>query len=274
MDGESYGRSFVISIHAPLAGSDKNELGFGWNGSDFNPRSPCGERPRKPAPRLGLCNISIHAPLAGSDFADIFRHPGHAISIHAPLAGSDRFTRLVSDLASRFQSTLPLRGATKSDVYVKTMVPISIHAPLAGSDCQTKKHWIPAGFNLQFCESHKASPLEHAKSLLKLMGAFGSHNRINFPTGLYPALIPIWISAHCRLQNAKCRIPDNKRYLFLLYAILSRMVMCRFMLLLFLAQPFPYSVPLPAKLRYLLLQHNLQTRVQLSGHPSFLPAHS
>ena len=151
---------------------------------------------------------------------------------------------------------------------------ISIHAPLAGSDCQTKKHWIPAGFNLQFCESHKASPLEHAKSLLKLMGAFGSHNRINFPTGLYPALIPIWISAHCRLQNAKCRIPDNKRYLFLLYAILSRMVMCRFMLLLFLAQPFPYSVPLPAKLRYLLLQHNLQTRVQLSGHPSFLPAHS
>ena len=197
-----------------------------------------------------------------------------AISIHAPLAGSDVLQTTSITSYSIFQSTLPLRGATVRKILRKLVKMISIHAPLAGSDCQTKKHWIPAGFNLQFCESHKASPLEHAKSLLKLMGAFGSHNRINFPTGLYPALIPIWISAHCRLQNAKCRIPDNKRYLFLLYAILSRMVMCRFMLLLFLAQPFPYSVPLPAKLRYLLLQHNLQTRVQLSGHPSFLPAHS
>ena len=263
---------------------------------DFNPRSPCGER--RIAPITSRVNLSFQStlPLRGATVPDGAVPGKDRISIHAPLAGSDCLSVVPSFISSWFQSTLPLRGATRlawnyakhfdisihaplagSDKKVDTEIReyyISIHAPLAGSDCQTKKHWIPAGFNLQFCESHKASPLEHAKSLLKLMGAFGSHNRINFPTGLYPALIPIWISAHCRLQNAKCRIPDNKRYLFLLYAILSRMVMCRFMLLLFLAQPFPYSVPLPAKLRYLLLQHNLQTRVQLSGHPSFLPAHS
>ena len=56
---------------------------------NFNPRSPCGERPVHN--RGGLCtmSISIHAPLAGSDRV---RGDGAAvlvISIHAPLAGSD-----------------------------------------------------------------------------------------------------------------------------------------------------------------------------------------
>ena len=56
---------------------------------DFNPRSPCGERPRP------LCNpgnnlrISIHALLAESDniFIQVVRIP--LISIHALLAESD-----------------------------------------------------------------------------------------------------------------------------------------------------------------------------------------
>ena len=39
--------SFVISIHAPHAGSDRfhsMDVPKGWH---FNPRSPCGERPLK-----------------------------------------------------------------------------------------------------------------------------------------------------------------------------------------------------------------------------------
>ena len=58
----------VISIHAPLAGSD----GPG------------------PDEQLHGVGISIHAPLAGSDpRADAETGDLTAISIHAPLAGSD-----------------------------------------------------------------------------------------------------------------------------------------------------------------------------------------
>ena len=57
----------VISIHTPLAGSDRRQPGRRSQRSNFNPHSPCGER---------LCDtrdcrcpilISIHTPLAGSD---------------------------------------------------------------------------------------------------------------------------------------------------------------------------------------------------------------
>ena len=37
----------VISIHAPLTGSDTNATIITSNNTDFNPRSPYGERPRK-----------------------------------------------------------------------------------------------------------------------------------------------------------------------------------------------------------------------------------
>ena len=56
-----------ISIHAPLAGRDRNPRGF----------------------RI-LAVISIHAPLAGRDSRLLYELPAvSAISIHAPLAGRD-----------------------------------------------------------------------------------------------------------------------------------------------------------------------------------------
>ena len=125
---------------------------------DFNPRSPCGERPRLGTAADLPIRISIHAPLAGSDRAlrrksscnTLFQstlplrgatHPHHqilvqvldfnprspcgerpkktetlyiveGISIHAPLAGSDQRAALCVPPLGRFQSTLPLRGAT------------------------------------------------------------------------------------------------------------------------------------------------------------------
>ncbi len=127
-------RHRVISIHAPLAGSDIN------TGHDYQSSL-----------------ISIHAPLAGSDLRDFQRVVVGVISIHAPLAGSDLIptdtiildcgfrstlplrgaTRLAEHRmrkAERFRSTLPLRGATLGRRVVQIIVVISIHAPLAGSD--------------------------------------------------------------------------------------------------------------------------------------------
>ena len=61
----------LISIHAPLTGSDELDIGNAIK-----------------------CRISIHAPLTGSDLEAGFTTAGHsAISIHAPLTGSDRHGR-------------------------------------------------------------------------------------------------------------------------------------------------------------------------------------
>ena len=102
----------IISIHAPLAGSDPGRICGGDLLHDFNPRSPRGERHaqdkavfahhiqfQSTLPSRGatfgslliplLIVISIHAPLAGSDIlCGNFCVPV-IISIHAPLAGSD-----------------------------------------------------------------------------------------------------------------------------------------------------------------------------------------
>ena len=102
-----------ISIRAPLAGSDSAVPVLAPRRSDFNPRSPCGERrwasassdarsdfnPRSPCgerpkyERPGIADhISIRAPLAGSDSNILSCTSSITISIRAPLAGSDRET--------------------------------------------------------------------------------------------------------------------------------------------------------------------------------------
>ena len=79
-----------ISIHAPRAGSDLLTSSALQARSNFNPRSPCGERPPASPTRFPAMDISIHAPRAGSDSAPlVWRQAGLL-----------------------FQSTLPVRGAT------------------------------------------------------------------------------------------------------------------------------------------------------------------
>ena len=78
-----------ISIRAPLAGSDGMAKTLIGNIKDFNPRSPCGER-------LVIPSVAVF----------------HAL----------------------FQSALPLRGATVRGTLVNAVMSISIRAPLAGSD--------------------------------------------------------------------------------------------------------------------------------------------
>ena len=61
---------FVISIHAPRAGSDIARCLRHADAGYFNPRSPCGERRVKDILISPISRqISIHAPRAGSDNA-------------------------------------------------------------------------------------------------------------------------------------------------------------------------------------------------------------
>ncbi len=91
IDWEAVIKCAGISIHAPHAGSDAHEDGPGQSWQDFNPRSPCGERPKYKKNIYDAIVISIHAPHAGSDLSrDTWRLDTFKISIHAPHAGSDQ----------------------------------------------------------------------------------------------------------------------------------------------------------------------------------------
>ena len=104
-------QTVVISIHAPLTGSDSAAVSYGHPHPDFNPRSPHRERHNSGECVSGNVAISIHAPLTGSDAEMELSGATIRISIHAPLTGSDPSSK--KDCAYIF---------------------ISIHAPLTGSD--------------------------------------------------------------------------------------------------------------------------------------------
>ncbi len=80
-----------ISIHAPRMGSDARAAIWLPTSTNFNPRSPHGERRRRAGLQPHRVRISIHAPRMGSDDA-------------APAA---------PEKPAKFQSTLPAWGATR-----------------------------------------------------------------------------------------------------------------------------------------------------------------
>ena len=81
--------------------------------SNFNPRSPHGERrTSRPQSRTGL-GISIHAPRTGSDCCFFGSHSASTyFNPRSPHGERHLANRAVHRHARRFQSTLPARGAT------------------------------------------------------------------------------------------------------------------------------------------------------------------
>ena len=86
-----------------------------YSGLYFNPRSPRGERLHGRNPFRERIAISIHAPRGGSDRNQQAAQQAFLnISIHAPRGGSDAIHRPTADILYLFQSTLPAGGATKA----------------------------------------------------------------------------------------------------------------------------------------------------------------
>ena len=125
----------MISIHAPLAGSDYHHIPqTSKDTAYFYPRSPRGERQSEVSKSGKVSGISIHAPLAGSD---IFRHynlpRGKNFYPRSPRGerpirdhifktclhfyprsprGERHYSKSLLPSVRRFLSTLPSRGAT------------------------------------------------------------------------------------------------------------------------------------------------------------------
>ena len=160
----------VISIHAPLAGSDLTSLKAYAGVCYFNPRSPCGERLDFGLPPDADPEFQSTLPLRGATKSsmtlctaiDYFnpRSPcgerradwrvGYGIPVFQstlPLRGATSMLPLWGGIVV-FQSTLPLRGATAIDIHRVAFIEISIHAPLAGSDPRRRgPRTGPAHFN-------------------------------------------------------------------------------------------------------------------------------
>ena len=78
-----------ISIHAPRAGSDHVTIRQGYWYTNFNPRSPCGERRKACGNQNGAAYFNPRSPCGERPILGRKAPECFYISIHAPRAGSD-----------------------------------------------------------------------------------------------------------------------------------------------------------------------------------------
>ena len=127
------GGSIFISIHAPRVGSDHSRCRNNKQIKNFNPRSPCGERPLPLPSCRRLKKFQSTLPVWGATCPWCMHCLSLLFQSTLPVWGA---TPLLPQplLRWRFQSTLPVWGATKSIVISTSGSSISIHAPRVGSD--------------------------------------------------------------------------------------------------------------------------------------------
>ena len=123
-----------ISIHAPRKGSDRYP-GSSKNGkTDFNPRSPQGERRHQVHCSLYPQRFQSTLPARGATCGDAGEVHRVQISIHAPRKGSDAYSRLDAQKRQYFNPRSPQGERRYNRVCVGLINSISIHAPRKGSD--------------------------------------------------------------------------------------------------------------------------------------------
>ena len=124
-----------ISIHAPRVGSDPLSSGPVASLNDFNPRSPCGERPAPlPLPRSPP-GFQSTLPVWGATTAAWGSVPTASVfQSTLPVWGATALVAAQHRVVDLFQSTLPVWGATRHLGRGVAGRRISIHAPRVGSD--------------------------------------------------------------------------------------------------------------------------------------------
>ena len=95
-------------------GERQNPSPFAFGSFNFNPRSPRGERHCRTDRRERFQSISIHAPREGSDRAACDFHTKDSDFNPRSPRGERQEVRPVQLRDASFQSTLPARGATYS----------------------------------------------------------------------------------------------------------------------------------------------------------------
>ena len=127
----------MISIHTPLAGSDRRFQPFAQRSRYFNPHSPCGERRVRAVFSDVFSYFNPHSPCGERQLSFVQDVVLYGISIHTPLAGSDCLAYAPSSSLSGFQSTLPLRGATTPRPRLWQPIRFQSTLPLRGATMST-----------------------------------------------------------------------------------------------------------------------------------------
>ena len=122
-----------ISIHALRKESDPGTLRLTKRSKNFNPHSPCGERPPPWPSRHAPYDFNPHSPCG--ERRNAYGRPtiSKYFNPHSPCGERQEILSSTFEM-DEFQSTLPLRGATLDLTLASAGVDISIHTPLAGSD--------------------------------------------------------------------------------------------------------------------------------------------
>ena len=123
----------LISIHAPRTGSDTACWATAPSRSNFNPRSPHGERPGESSISSQLSQFQSTLPARGATLLVNGLWHDQIFQSTLPARGA---TQRPARAASRqqFQPTLPARGATRRQQLIYHRLCISTHAPRTGSD--------------------------------------------------------------------------------------------------------------------------------------------
>ena len=145
-----------ISIHAPRVGSDARVIYCYslykifqstlpvWGATvctprkvqhqnDFNPRSPCGERPQIKIVVRFFATFQSTLPVWGATVKSLQAYESNGISIHAPRVGSD-MVALERAGVPVISIHAPRVGSDPQLWYTIIKERISIHAPRVGSD--------------------------------------------------------------------------------------------------------------------------------------------
>ena len=124
---------YHISIHAPHAGSDANDNIIQAGTYDFNPRSPCGERPTSNYKRLATGRFQSTLPMRGATSNPRFDWHAWVFQSTLPMRGATPGYRRQTRPGCDFNPRSPCGERHGNDVLL-TVRDISIHAPHAGSD--------------------------------------------------------------------------------------------------------------------------------------------
>ena len=110
----------IFQSTLPMRGATRMSRTKAVTCRNFNPHSPCGERPKYRRQAVVLLQFQSTLPMRGATFCrNIFLTP-----------------------TTPFQSTLPMRGATTFLLLPCFLHAISIHTPHAGSDSYQQKQTL------------------------------------------------------------------------------------------------------------------------------------
>ena len=138
----------AISIHAPLAGSDRVFCRARRKPCAFQSTLPLRGATAHVTTDVNTEEISIHAPLAGSDSARACRRPWRPHFNPRSPCGERRSRRRSPPCQTNFNPRSPCGERRRRVGVAGGRLFISIHAPLAGSDStRASMGWHPADFN-------------------------------------------------------------------------------------------------------------------------------